>query len=98
MKFPPWVDDPKEGDEKRAKARLTYIMNRTAVEILPAPSIRALSRTCGLDHSTLFWNLRRGRLSEAVAQKIVDACGTSADGKVRFTIEDLLNPLAIKSK
>lgn len=98
MKFPEWVDDPQLDDQGRAQARLKYMIYRAATRNCGRPSLKALARKCDVDHSTLAYGLRKGRLSDAVARKLCDGVGNDEAGMPLLDFENLKFPLRIASE
>lgn len=78
MRFPDWVDDPKNTPKKRAVARLRYLMTSLAVERTGSGTIRSFSRLVGVDHSTLAYSLKNGVCSTRIAGIIEEKLGRDA--------------------
>lgn len=97
MKFPDWVDDPQLDDQGWAQARLKFMLYRAAGPNCDRPSLKALARKCGVDHSTLAYGMRKGRLSDKVARKLCDGAGLDEQGVPLLNFEDLKFPLRIVS-
>jgi hypothetical protein len=91
LRFPPWVDN-QGSDEKRATARLRYLVARAAIEATGSQSVRALAKKIEMDHSSISTAIRRGYFSEDMAAAIEAAVGRSSIIK----IEHLTEPLKIK--
>lgn len=98
MNFPKWVDDPELDDQGRARARLKYLIYRAATRNCGRPSLKALARKCEVDHSTLAYGLRKGKLSDSVARKLCDGAGVDEHGAALLDFEDLKFPLRITSE
>lgn len=91
LRFPPWVDN-QGSDEKRATARLRYLVARAAIEATGSQSVRALAKKIEMDHSSISTAIRRGYFSDDMAAAIEAAVGRSSIIK----IEHLTEPLKIK--
>ena len=75
MKFPDWVDDPTQSDQRRGAARLQYMMVALATEKAGRGTLRQFARLVGIDHSTLIYSINRGACTPAVSTRIEDALG-----------------------
>ena len=92
VRFPPWVDT-QPNDDERASARLRYLVNRAALEAPGKQSVRALAEKIEMDHSSISNAIRRGYMSEGMAQAIVQSVGLSM-----LKADYLINPLKIKAQ
>lgn len=95
MKFPLWVDDPKLTDTERKVARLRYMIESTATKISPQGSIRELAARCDIDRTTIYYAVRKGRITERLATKLQDGAGKDADGNYLLPRDYLLEPMRI---
>ena len=90
VRFPHWVDDVST-DQERASARLRYLVNRAAIEATGKQSVRALAEKIEMDHSSISNAIRRGYMSEGMAQAIEQSVGRAV-----LKANYLINPLKIK--
>lgn len=83
--FPPIIEaivDPNE----RASARLRHMLETLSMMVTARRSMRALAEHVGLDHSTLSYYIRVGRISEDGANTIVKKLGQLVTVKQLMTI------------
>lgn len=75
MIFPDDIDNPNLSDEQRASNRLKYIISRTALEATGDGSVAKFASVVGMDPSTIFIYIKRGRFSSRAAITVEDAFG-----------------------
>lgn len=92
MRFPGWVEHEKT-PQKRASARLRYILGHLALQISPRASLIALGEHVGVDNSTLSCHMRDGACTPRSAMLIVAKLGDSF-----VTAQQLCDPLSIKNE
>lgn len=93
MKFPEWIDDPKQTDQERASKRLRYLLRRVALDIDGEGQLMTICRAAQIDHSSLACAIKRGYLTQAMATMIEYAIGKSV-----IPHEWLMKPLEIPTE
>lgn len=87
MKFDfPLIIEAIADPNKRASARLRHMLEMLAMQVSTRRSMRALAEHVGLDHSTLSYYIREGRISEDGAKTIVEKLGQLVTVKQLMTI------------
>lgn len=90
MQFPSWVLKTR-GAKQQASARLRYMLYSLALEVSPRPSLHGLAeKTRIAEHSTLSLALKKGALSQKIAESFEDHFGSAV-----VTAEQLTNPMSI---
>lgn len=90
MQIPHWVEKGLSSKQKKASARLKWIVGNIAARHTGRASMRALAEKVELDHSTLSGYIRRGAFSQPAAERIVAALKDDS-----VTVLMLTQPLSI---
>jgi hypothetical protein len=75
LKFPTWVENPREDNGDLAQRRLRFMVMTAAIHATPGTSISALADVCGIAREHVHASIREGRFSAQNAAKIEKKCG-----------------------
>jgi hypothetical protein len=74
MHFPQWVDRPRDPN-KRAQARLKYLLSIAALRKYGRTSMHALANDIDCNHSSIFNAINRGWFTTSMAERIQKVFG-----------------------